>query len=224
MEDPHMAKHSPAHAKSGFGRYTAPKRLHPAHAAPSDGVRLTRVVGTVVGGGLLASAGFLGLATANAGAAEIIGTSPPFSSLGTTITDPDGSSATVAGGGPTSTGVAEAAAGVGTSANNDNNTAFAFGNGTDNESIAVAGEGTDANLSGNTATSVAFGGILGAAAVATAGEGTDAGTEDNTATAWTFEGEATAVAGEASFAGASGNIAWAAAQLGTATAVAGEGE
>src|SRR5579863_8355834 len=138
MEDPHMAKHSPAHAKSGFGRYTAPKRLHPAHAAPSDGVRMTRVVGTVVGGGILASAGFLGLATANAGAAVISGTSPPFSSLGTTITDPDGSSATVAGGGGTisSPGTAFAEAGVGTSANLDDNHAFSFGFGPGNDALS----------------------------------------------------------------------------------------
>ena len=53
-----MPKHRPTHAKSGLGRYTAPRRLHPAHAVPSaDGVRIARIAGTVIGGGVLAGPG-----------------------------------------------------------------------------------------------------------------------------------------------------------------------
>src|SRR5579863_8398357 len=134
-----MASYRPAHAKSGLGRYTAPRRLNPLHAVPStDTVRFAKVAGTVIGGGLLASAGLLGLASANAGAASISGTSPPLSSLGTTITDPDGSTATVAGGGGTisSPGTAFAEAGVGTSANLDDNHAFSFGFGPGNDALS----------------------------------------------------------------------------------------
>jgi len=78
-----MAKHRPVHARSGLGRYTAPRRLHPTHAAPSaDAVRFTRLAGAIVGGGVLASAGLMGLMTTPAGAVVVrvsLGpdTSPP---------------------------------------------------------------------------------------------------------------------------------------------------
>ncbi len=72
-EPQHMAKHRPAHARSGFGRYTPPRRLNPAHAAPGSGRHAGRVAGIVIGGGALATAGLMGLAAAPAGAACTFG-------------------------------------------------------------------------------------------------------------------------------------------------------
>jgi len=64
-----MARHRPAHVKSGFGRYTPPRRgVRPAHAAPVESSALVRRTGLIVGGGVLASAGFVGLAAVPAGA------------------------------------------------------------------------------------------------------------------------------------------------------------
>jgi len=242
-----MAKH-PAHARSGLGRYTAPRRLHPAHAAPSaDGVRVIRLTGALVGGGLLASAGLMGIIATPAGAtapgAFVEGTSPPFSSLGTTNFDGFGNVATVAGGGGIlgETGLAEAAAGVGdSSATNVDNTAFAFGFGPNNVSVANAGSlGEDANLSGNTATSIATSAVspfapllppsgrafAGAGDQAQIGSGSfDANASDNTATAWTFGGFASATAGFVAFANGSDNVAYAGSQFSLVNAEAGVGE
>jgi len=66
-----MARHRPAHAKSGFGRYTPPRRgARPAHAAPDEpGMGLGRRAGLAVGGGVLVTAGFMGLGGVPAGAA-----------------------------------------------------------------------------------------------------------------------------------------------------------
>jgi len=230
-----MAKHRPAHARSGLGRYTAPRRLHPAHAAPSaDGVRVARLTGALVGGGLLASAGLMGIIVTPAGAAEVSGTSPPFSSLGTFVTDLDGSVAGIAGGGGVLGNVAEATALAGVSTggggNFDNNTAFSFAFGPGADSISEAGFGEDANLSGNTATSTVFGVVspFGGPSIgfgeAEAGIGAFANLSDNMATAWSYGAEVRAIAGDAIFAGAADNVAWAGGQFAGVTAVAGYGE
>ena len=68
-----MAKHRPAHARSGLGRYTPPRRIHPAHAmlsAKSSG--LGRLAGGVLGGSAIATAGFLALAGMPAGASPAV--------------------------------------------------------------------------------------------------------------------------------------------------------
>jgi len=225
-----MATHRPAHARSGFGRYTAPRRLHPAHAAPSpDGVRITRAAGAIIGGGVLASAGLMGLITTPAGAATISGISPPFSSLGTFVTDPDGSVAGVAGGGGTllDPAIAGAEAGIGASGNLDNNTAFSFSFGPGALTASEAGAGGHANLSDNTATADAtsalgLSGFFGTA-LAVAGVGTFANLSDNTATAWTYGGFAAVTAGSGTFANLSGNLAWAGSQFSVVNAAAGAG-
>jgi len=241
-----MAKHRPAHARSGLGRYTAPRRLHPAHAAPSvDGVRITRLAGALVGGGLMASAGLMGIVVTPAGAtapgAFVTGTSPPFSSLGTTNFDGFGNFATVAGGGGIlgETGSATAAAGFedGPSTNVDN-TAFAFGFGPKNESVAFAGSfGEFADLSGNQATANAVSAVFPLttdppAGIALAGAGdsaffdagsVDANASDNTAFAWTFGGFSVATAGFGLDANVSENVAFAGGQFADVTAEAGVG-
>ncbi|HXQ19021.1 MAG TPA: hypothetical protein VN781_05280 [Acidimicrobiales bacterium] len=239
-----MAKHRPAHARSGLGRYTAPRRLHPAHAAASaDGVRIVRLTGALVGGGLLASAGLMGIIATPAGAtapgAFVTGTSPPFSSLGTTNFDGFGNVATVAGGGGVlgDTGTATAAAGAfdGPSTNVDN-TAFAFGFGPDAESVAAAGsDGSSADLSGNTATSDATsvfnpvaGDFVGSALAGAGGSPFGPGSEfanasDNTAFAWTFGGFSNATAGWGLDANVSDNVAFAGSQFSEVTAEAGVG-
>jgi len=250
-----MAKHRPAHARSGLGRYTAPRRLHPAHATASvDGVRVARLAGALVGGGILASAGLMGIIATPAGAvysplgAEVTGTSPPFSSLGTTMTDGLGNFATVAGGGGITGEEGEAGAFAGfldNPSNNVDNTAFAFGFGPNNLSIADAGSfGGSADLSGNSATSDAVSAVspLGAPAPpfgeAFAGAGDnafltfaigapgsfDANASDNTAFAWTFGGFSVATAGWGSFANVSDNVAYAGSQFAEVTAEAGIGE
>jgi len=240
-----MAKHRPAHAKSGLGRYTAPRRLHPAHAAPSaDGVRVVRLAGALVGGGLLASAGLMGIIATPAGAlyepgAEVDGISPPFSSLGTTMTDGFGNFATVAGGGGITGHPGEASAFAGfddAPSNNVGNTAFAFGFGPNVASFAEAGSfGGFADLSGNTATSDATSAVspLGGPPVgkAFAGAGGSAGgpgssfanASDNTASAWTFGGFSDATAGFVAFANGSDNMAFAGSQFAEVTAEAGVG-
>jgi len=218
--------------------------LHPAHAAASaDGVRVVRLAGALVGGGLLASAGLMGIIATPAGAtapgAFVTGTSPPFSSLGTTNFDGFGNVATVAGGGGVlgDTGTATAAAGAfdGPSTNIDN-TAFAFGFGPNNESFASAGSfGEDANLSGNSATADAVSASLGGPPEGTAlagagdsafpGPGSEfANASDNTALAWTFGGFSDATAGFVRFANGSDNVAYAGSQFSEVTAVAGVGE
>jgi len=244
-----MAKHGPAHARSGLGRYTAPRRLHPAHAAPSvDGVRVVRLAGALVGGGLLASAGLMGIIVTPAGAvysplgASVTGISPPFSSLGTTMTDGLGNFATVAGGGGIlgDAAVAAAAAGFGdTPSNNVDNTAFGFAFGPNAASTAEAGTfGGSANLSGNTATADAtsavsplgppappFGVALAGAGDSVLGGGSfDANASDNTAFAWTFGGFSVATAGFVADANGSDNVAYAGSQFADVTAQAGVGE
>src|ERR1700722_10955539 len=62
-----MAKHRAVHARSGLGRYTPPRRINPAHAAPAARGRLGRTAGVVIGGSALAAAGLVGLAGAPAG-------------------------------------------------------------------------------------------------------------------------------------------------------------
>ncbi|HXQ19969.1 MAG TPA: hypothetical protein VN781_10140 [Acidimicrobiales bacterium] len=240
-----MAKHRPAHARSGLGRYTAPRRLHPAHAAASaDGVRIVGLTGALVGGGLLASAGLMGIIATPAGAtapgAFVTGASPPFSSLGTTNFDGFGNFATVAGGGGTVAhpGEATAVAGFGDlDATNVDNTAFAFGFGPGNESIASAGSfGEFANLSGNSATANAVSAVgpLGGppAGVAFAGAGDSsflptgsafANASDNTAFAWTFGGFSDATAGFGDDANVSDNVAYAGSQFADVTSEAGIG-
>jgi len=228
-----MARHRPAHAKSGFGRYTAPRRLHPAHAAPSaDGVGVTRLAGALVGGGLLASAGLMGIIAAPSGAATLGPyQSPPFSSLGTFVTDLDGSVAGVAGGGGTLLDPATvfADAGDGSSANLDNNTAFSFAFGPGATALTSAGVGDHANLSGNTATSTVFGvaNPLGGPSVgfgdAEAGFGGHANLSDNMATAWSYGGLVNSEAGVALDAGAADNVAWAGGQFAVVSADAGVG-
>ena len=179
------------------------------------------MAGTVIGGGVLAGAGLMGLISLPSGAA-VLGpeTSPPFSSLGTTLTDPDGSTATLAGGGGAGA-TAEAEAGVGTSANLDNNTAYSDSFGVDTLADSVAGVGTHADLSGNFASSTALGedGI----ATSTAGAGSDATLTGNNATAWTFSGSSTAIAGAGTDARDINDVAWAAGQVGgIATSIAGD--
>ncbi|HXQ18638.1 MAG TPA: hypothetical protein VN781_03320 [Acidimicrobiales bacterium] len=228
-----MAKHHPAHARSGFGRYTAPRRLHPAHAAPSaDGVRLARTAGAVIGAGVLASVGLMGLATSPSDAASLgPSTSPPFSSLGTFVTDPDGSVAGIAGGGGTLADPAEAdaEAGTGASANLDSNTAFSGAFGPGAQASSLAGDGVDANVSGNKATSTAFGATITSAAPhalaeSEAGTGVDANASSNTATAWSIGGVAGAAAGLGTDAQAADNLAWAGSQFSAVDAVAGQVE
>ena len=51
-----MARHRPAHARSGLGRYTPPGRIRPAHAAPPVPSHLARRAGVLLGTGVLASA------------------------------------------------------------------------------------------------------------------------------------------------------------------------
>ena len=63
-----MARHHAAHARSGFGRYTPPGRIRPAHAAPPVPSHLARRAGVLLGSGVLASAGLLGLSAGSAGA------------------------------------------------------------------------------------------------------------------------------------------------------------
>jgi hypothetical protein len=221
-----MAKHRPAHARTGLGRYTAPRRLHPAHAAPSaDGIRLARVAATVVGGGVLAGAGLMGLVSVPSGAAVLGPTSsPPFNVLATTTTDADGSIAgiSVLGGTALDPSTAEAEAGVGTAANLDDNLALSVADGVGDFASSQAGTGADANLSDNTSLSTATG--LNGVAESVAGNGLDANVSGNLATAWTFSGTSEADAGVAVDAQSADNIAYAASQLGgVADADAGAG-
>ena len=222
-----MAKHRPTHAKSGFGRYTPPRRLHTAHAAPSgDGVRIVRVAGAIIGGGILASAGLIGLIGSPAGASAVITpqTSPPLSSLGTTLIDGFGNSATVAGGGGNLTYPATGAAGAGLDAGNDNNTAFSDAFGPRTTAASVAGDGTSAidDFNSASATALTAGGTATPVeAGAEAGFGSHAIDSHNTATAWTFSGGVAAVAGVGSDAIDSDNLAWAGSQFGAAVSEAG---
>ena len=216
-----MPKHRPTHAKSGLGRYTAPRRLHPAHAAPSaDGVHIARIAATVIGGGVLATAGLMGLVSIPSGAA-MLGpeTSPPFSSLGTTLTDPDGSTATLAGGGGAGAR-AVAGAGIGSSANLDNNTAYSDSFGVNTVASSDAGVGTHADVSGNFASSIALG--VDGVASSDAGVVTDGIGSGNRATAWAFSGASAADAAVGVDAHDADDIAWAGSQIdGNATAVSG---
>jgi hypothetical protein len=66
-----MARRHAAHARSGFGRYTPPGRIRPAHAAPSAPSHLARRAGVLLGSGVLASAGLLGLSAGSAGASAV---------------------------------------------------------------------------------------------------------------------------------------------------------
>jgi hypothetical protein len=74
-----MAKHQAAHARSGFGRYTPPGRIRPAHAAAPVPSHLARRAGVLLGTGVLAGAGLVGLSFGSASA--IVGgasaTAPP---------------------------------------------------------------------------------------------------------------------------------------------------
>ena len=74
-----MAKHRGAHSKSGSGRYTPPKKT-----------LSNKKLGLLVGGGVLAGAGFLGLTAAPSFAASAtafpFGTSNHFSLFGNTRT------------------------------------------------------------------------------------------------------------------------------------------
>jgi hypothetical protein len=63
-----MARYRPAHARSGFGRFTPPGRIRPAHAPPIAPSHLARRAGVLLGTGVLASAGLLGLSVGSAGA------------------------------------------------------------------------------------------------------------------------------------------------------------
>jgi hypothetical protein len=216
-----VPKHRPTHAKSGLGRYTAPRRLHAAHAAPTTGgVRIARLAGTVIGGGVLAGAGLMGLISVPSGAASLgPETSPPFSSLGVTMTDPDGSTATLAGGGNEGA-EAIAAAGIGSNANLDDNTAFSDSFGVDTIAESDAGVGTHADVSDNLASSTALG--VDGVASTDAGIVTDGIGSGNSATAWTFSGSSSADASLGTDARDADDIAWAGSQIGgDATAVAG---
>ena len=60
-----MARYRPAHGRSGFGRFTPPGRIRPAHAAPPVPNHLARRAGVLLGTGVLASASYGGTATAD---------------------------------------------------------------------------------------------------------------------------------------------------------------
>jgi hypothetical protein len=223
-----MALHRPAHARSGLGRYTAPRRLHPAHAAPSvDGLRFARLAGAVVGGGILAGAGLMGLIGTPAGALTFgPETSPPFSGSVTEI-DGSGNSATLAGGGGSVAFPATVTAVAGLNTGNDNNTAYSDAVGPRTTARSEAGGGTTAIDDFNSASATAlFGGstLAPIEAVAGAGVGSDAIDSHNSSTAWTFGGAATTLAGVGIDAIDSGNLAWAGSQFGLAVSDAGVGE
>jgi hypothetical protein len=91
-----MARHHAAHARSGFGRYTPPRRIRPAHAAPPVPSHLARRAGVLLGTGVLASAGLFGLSAGSAGAVTAVG--PPTACPPTAgTTDLDGNSVCVIG-------------------------------------------------------------------------------------------------------------------------------
>jgi hypothetical protein len=105
-----MARHRPAHARSGFGRYTPPSRLRPAHAAPSAPSHLARRAGVLLGSGVLASAGLLGLSAGSASALGVGVQAPPTTCAPTIGTvDGNGNSACAIG----TSGSAEASAALG---------------------------------------------------------------------------------------------------------------
>ena len=116
-----MAKHQAAHARSGFGRYTPPGRIRPAHAAAPVPSHLARRAGVLLGTGVLASAGLLGLSAGSATAQGASATAPPTTcppAAGTV--DLDGNSACATG----TSGSAVASAGE-VSTDSHNNSALA---------------------------------------------------------------------------------------------------
>ena len=205
-----MAKHRPAHARSGLGRYTPPRRIHPAHAMLSaQGSGRGRLAGGVIGGSAIATAGFLALAAMPAGAVSASLSTPFFgfyfehgSNVATT---------TLAPGVP---GIALAVAGsFGPGFGSRHNTATASVTGPFGVSIALAGAGAFEDSSHNTATASSsglalpgFGGSPGFA-LSAAGSGFFADDSGNTSSATGVGGLAISLAGDGSFAHDSGNSA-----------------
>jgi len=150
-----MAIHRPAHARSGFGRYTPPGRIRPAHAAPPAPSHLARRAGVLLGTGVLASAGLFGLSAGSAGAQGATASAPPTTcppAAGTV--DLEGNSACAIG----TSGMAGATAAEG-STDSHNNSALAtvIGSlgGTADAAAANLADGSDRNV----AIAVAAGGI-----------------------------------------------------------------
>jgi hypothetical protein len=205
-----MAKHRPAHARSGLGRYTPPRRIHPAHAmlsAKSSG--LGRLAGGVLGGSAIATAGFLALAGMPAGASPAVSvqvqTPGPLIAftLSPSFFGHNVATTTLSSGGAPA--LAIAAAGSFTPFNHsDHNTAEANVTGPFGAAIALAGVGIHEGSSDNTAiaTQQGFGISLSAAGV-----GEDAGDSDNVAGSLSFDGIAVSLAGDGSDAGDSDNTA-----------------
>lgn len=119
-----MARHRPAHARSGLGRYTPPGRVRALHAAPAQPGQRALRVGVLLGTGVLASAGLGVLSVGSAGAVGGTASAPPsecFTTLAPGTFDLFGNGACAIG----TAGEATAAAGFDDTGGVHDNTAFA---------------------------------------------------------------------------------------------------
>ena len=149
-----MARHHAAHARSGLGRYTPPGRIRPAHAAAPVPSHLARRAGVLLGTGVLASAGLLGLSVGSAGASASA-IAPPTTCPPTAGTvDLDGNSACATG----TSGLAEASA-ADPSTDDHNNSALATVIGSLGGSATAAAANVSEDSDRNVAIAVAAGGI-----------------------------------------------------------------
>jgi hypothetical protein len=136
-----------------MGRYTPPGRIRPAHAAPAEPSHLARRAGVLVGTGVLASAGLLGLSTGSASA--VLANAPPTTcppAAGTV--DLNGNSVCATG----TSGVAVASAAVGGSGDFNNSALATVIGSLGGSAIAEAADFSN-HSDGNVAIAVAAGGI-----------------------------------------------------------------
>jgi hypothetical protein len=149
-----MAKHQAAHARSGFGRYTPPGRIRPAHAAAPVPSHLARRAGVLLGTGVLASAGLLGLTVGTAGASASAEAPPTTCPPTAGTVDTDGNSACAIG---TSGSALAESAGLGTGDHNNSALATVIGSLGGSATAASANIADDSDR--NVAIAVAAGGI-----------------------------------------------------------------
>jgi hypothetical protein len=151
-----MARHHAAHARSGLGRYTPPGRIRPAHAAAPVPSHLARRAGVLLGTGVLASAGLLGLSVGSAGASDA--TAPPTTCPPTAGTvDLDGNSACAIG----TSGAVAASAAEDSTGGDHNNSALATVIGSLGGSATAASADLANHSDRNVAIAVSAGGITG---------------------------------------------------------------
>jgi hypothetical protein len=148
-----MARHRPAHARSGFGRYTPPGRIRPAHAAPSAPSHLARRAGVLLGTGVLASAGLLGLSAGSAGASASASAPPTTCPPTVGTVDGNGNSACAIG----TSGTATAGSGFGGDEFNNSALSTVIGS-LGGSAFSLAAGGSD-DSDRNVAIAIAAGGI-----------------------------------------------------------------